>query len=227
VVVGADLARRYRRSRDLLSITVSLVSRRDVAPAEVDERPTWTGDIRILSVGRLDPEKNSLMLADVLARLGPGWRLVVCGEGPQRAALEARLRELGVRQRADLFGYVPLEDGLLELYRDSHLLLHCSWTEGVPQVLYEAFTQRLPVVATDVGGVREATNGAALLVPPGDAEAAAQALQALAVDQALRDRLVEAGFAHALGESLEAGTERIAAFLEQVLVKRARWARWT
>jgi glycosyltransferase involved in cell wall biosynthesis len=142
---------------------------------------------------------------------------VVCGDGPLRDDLDLRLRDLGIREHADFVGYVPVEDGLLDLYRSSHLVLHCSWTEGVPQVLYEAFAQRVPVVATDVGGVRAAADGAALLVPPGDAEAAATALETLAADEGLRDRLVEAGVARAREESLEAGTRRVARFLTEAL----------
>jgi len=219
VVVGADIARRYRKARHLLPIGISLVSERDIAPG-ANSATAWDGELRVLSVGRLDAEKNPLLLADILARLvakQPRWRLVVCGDGPLKEDLDTRLRELGVRQHADLVGYIPVEAGLLELYRSSHLLLHCSWTEGVPQVLYEAFAQRLPIVATDVGGVRAAADGAAVLVAAGDAEASTRALETLADDPCLRDRLVEAGAARAREESLEAGTERVARFLTEAL----------
>jgi glycosyltransferase involved in cell wall biosynthesis len=227
VVVGSAMEHRYRRAPRLLSLCVSLVPEREIAPAD-DEARDWDGEWRVLSVGRLDAEKNPVLLADVFARLAreePRWRLVVCGEGPLRSDLEARLQALDVRERAELLGYVPLDGRLLELYRSSHLLLHCSWTEGVPQVLYEAFAQRLPVVATDVGGVREAAQGAALLVAPGDAEAPARALARLADDGALRTRLVAAGVERAREHSLEAGTQRVAAFLAETLgARRRRWS---
>jgi len=223
VVVGSEMARRYARARRLLPVTISLVSQRDVADAETVRARSWDGELRVLSVGRLDAEKNPLLLADVLVRLlarRPRWRLVVCGDGPLRDELDVRLRELDLAERVELLGYVPIEAGLLDLYRTSHLLLHCSWTEGVPQVLYEAFAQRLPVVATDVGGVRDAAEGAALLVPPGDAEAAADALERLAADSGLRDVLVEAGAARAREHSFEAGTERVADFLAEMVEAR-------
>ena len=51
-------------------------------------------------------------------------------------------------ERVDLRGYLPLDGGLLDLYRGADALLHVSWTEGVPQVLLEAFAAGLPVVAT-------------------------------------------------------------------------------
>jgi glycosyltransferase involved in cell wall biosynthesis len=216
VVVGSDIARRYRHARHLLPIGLSLVPERDIVSSDSPASESWDNELRVLSVGRLDAEKNPLILADVLARLlarRPQWRLVVCGDGALKVDLDARLRRLGVAGRAELVGYVPVEAGLLDLYRSAHLLLHCSWTEGVPQVLYEAFAQRLPVVATDVGGVRDAAAGAAMLVPPGNADACAGALEALADDAMLRKRLVEAGVARAREHSFEAGTARVARFL--------------
>jgi glycosyltransferase involved in cell wall biosynthesis len=127
--------------------------------------------------------------------------------------LAERLRALGLERHAELRGYVPLDDGLLELYRSSHAFLHVSLTEGVPQVLYEAFAGRVPVVATDVGGVAETVKDAALLVPPGSATAAAEAVERVAADAALRRRLTEAGAARARAASIDAEARRVAAFL--------------
>ena len=132
----------------------------------------------MLSVGRLETEKNPLLLADVLARSATAagdWRLLICGEGPMEGELRERLRELGVEDHAELLGYVPIHGGLLDLYRSVNAFLHVSWTEGLPQVLLEAFAAGTPVVATAVGGVPEAAGDAALLIPPGDADAAAAA----------------------------------------------------
>jgi glycosyltransferase involved in cell wall biosynthesis len=142
----------------------------------------------------------------------------VCGDGALREPLAERLREQGVADAAELLGHVPVEDGLHRRYRESDLLLHVSWTEGVPQVLLEAFAARLPVVATDVGGVAAVTGGrAALLVPPGDPDAAARAVLRLAAEPELRAALVEAGLEIAREHTLQAECRRIAAFL------RASW----
>jgi glycosyltransferase involved in cell wall biosynthesis len=113
---------------------------------------------------------------------------------------------------------------LLERYRTSHALLHVSWTEGVPQVLYEAFASGLPVVATAVGGVAEAAGPAALLVGPGDAAAAAGALERIAAEPALRARLIEHGLAVARAHTLEAEVARTAAFLTAELASSRRRA---
>jgi glycosyltransferase involved in cell wall biosynthesis len=83
----------------------------------------------------------------------------------------------------------------------------------MPQVLLEAFASGTPVVATAVGGVPEAAGDAALLIPPGDPDAAARALERLASDPDLRRRLVTAGIERLRGRTLEAQSALVARFL--------------
>jgi glycosyltransferase involved in cell wall biosynthesis len=197
-------------------LAVSLISETDVVSASELERRSYDGELRILSVGRLETEKNPLLLADVLAKLrerDERWRLTVCGEGAMATELAERLRDLGVAEQAELLGYVPIDAGLLELYRRSHAFLHVSWTEGLPQVVFEAFAAGLPVVATAVGGVPEAVGEAGLLVPPGDSKAAASALARVAADDSLRQRLVRAGLEEARHHTIEAECRRVAEFI--------------
>lgn len=215
VAVGPELSSSYGHSPALLELSVSLV------PAALLETPPperdWAGELRVLSVGRLDEEKNPLLLADALALLQehePRWRLLVVGEGDLAWTLEARLRELGVGDRAELLGYVPIGERLHELYRSSHVLLHVSWTEGFPQVLIEAFAHRLPVVATAVGGVAAGVGDAALLIQPGDAAAAAAAVERVAREPQLRASLVGDGVRRAQELTLEAQISRLARFLD-------------
>jgi glycosyltransferase involved in cell wall biosynthesis len=213
IVVGPELAEHYRHGRRVLPISVSLI--RSAELPDEDTLPTrpYDGDLVALSVGRLEAEKNPLMLADVLARLGPSWRLVVCGEGPLAGELGRRLEELGVDGRAELRGYLPVDGGLNELYRGSHALLHVSWTEGVPQILFESFAAGLPVVATAVGGVPEAVGEDVLLVPPGDPDAAARALERVGSDEELRRRLVKGGLERLRAHTLESECARVAEFM--------------
>jgi glycosyltransferase involved in cell wall biosynthesis len=228
VVVGPDLASNFSRARHLLPISVSLVRDSDIAdPAEAANR-AWNGERTVLSVGRLETEKNPLLLADVLARLTPNpaqaaeppasgdgqdWKFLICGEGPMEDELRARLRELGVEDRAELLGYLPIHGGLMDRYRSVNAFLHVSWTEGMPQVLLEAFAAGTPVVATAVGGVSEAAGDAALLIPPGDPDAAAAALGRIAADPDLRRELVTKGIERVRGRTLEAESARVARFL--------------
>jgi glycosyltransferase involved in cell wall biosynthesis len=214
VVVGPELASNFSRARRLLPISVSLVRDSDIAdPAEATNR-AWNGEHTVLSVGRLETEKNPLLLADVLARMDEGeWRFLICGEGPLEGELRSRLRELGVEDRAELLGYLPIHGGLMDRYRGANAFLHISWTEGMPQVLLEAFAAGTPVVATAVGGVPEAAGDAALLIPPGDPDAAAEALGRIASDPQLRRELVTRGIERVRGRTLEAESARVARFL--------------
>ena len=217
VTVGAALAREYEHGARVLATGFSLVAREEVAPLEQALARPWDGSLRLLSVGRLDPEKNPRLLLDVLVGLRneePRWRLAVVGDGPLAPALERLARELGVADAVEFLGYVPNGPGLWAQYRASHAFLHVSLTEGLPQVLFEAQAAGLPIVATDVGGVGAAVgNGAALLVPPGDADSIVEALLRLTRDKELRRRLIETGLVRAGAETMEAQLDRVAAFL--------------
>jgi glycosyltransferase involved in cell wall biosynthesis len=228
VVVGPDLAQNFRKARHLLPISVSLVRDSDIVDAEAAAARPWNGEHSVLSVGRLETEKNPLLLADVLARLdgraqaagsaggaasASPWKLLICGEGPLEGELRERLRSLGVEEHAELLGYLPIHGGLMDRYRSVNAFLHISWTEGMPQVLLEAFAAGTPVVATAVGGVPEAAGDAALLIPPGDADAAASALHRLATEPELRRDLVRRGIERVRDRTLEAESARVARFL--------------
>jgi glycosyltransferase involved in cell wall biosynthesis len=215
VAVGPELSSNYSHAPAVHELVVSLVPAATLSQRAIPR--DYGGELSILSVGRLDEEKNPLLLADVLALLrrhDPRWRLRVCGEGDLSGELSDRLRELGVAAQAEMLGYVPLGAELFELYRSSHALLHVSWTEGFPQVLVEAFASALPIVATDVGGVRDGVGDAALLIPPGDPKAAADALERVAGDDELRARLIDAGLARVAPLTLESQTADLVEFLE-------------
>jgi glycosyltransferase involved in cell wall biosynthesis len=215
IVVGPALAEAYRRSRAVLEVSVSLVGTAEIAPLESVTERDYSGELRALSVGRLEPEKNPLALADVLEALRQidgRWRLIVCGEGALREELERRLEQLGVREAAEIRGYVP-HDLLAEEYRGAHAMAHVSWTEGLPQVLYEAFAAALPVAATDVGGIRDAVGDAALLAPPGEPGRIAQLLARIGRDEELRVRLVRKGLELAREHTIESESARVAAFI--------------
>jgi len=123
------------------------------------------------------------------------------GEASDRERLLWAAEELGVQDSLVVRGHVPTEL-LVDELRSADVLLHSSLSEGVPTVVLEAMACELPVVVTDVGGVREAvTDGVkGLLVPPRDPAALADALERLWLDPDLRARLGRAGRERVLRE---------------------------
>jgi glycosyltransferase involved in cell wall biosynthesis len=228
VAVGADLARLYSGGRaPVLELTVSLVSEADVhALSAENHRPDVGPPVELLSVGRLDPEKAPEMLLKALRLLEkrtPGrYRLTIVGDGQ----LENQLRAEGDRfgDAVRFRGHVPNGPELFKLYRASDIFVHVARTEGLPQVLTEAQAAGLPIVATDVGGVRAGLGGGdeALLVPPNDPEALAEAIVRLASDSDLRAVFRERGFARALTLTLERQAARVAAFISGSEAREAR-----
>ena len=221
IVVGTALERTFSgRGAPVLEVGFSQVAIGDLVTLEDTLRRSWEGELRLLSVGRLEPEKNPLLLAEVLALLrgsDPRWCLEVIGEGREREALAHRAGELGVADALRLTRYIEAGDRLWEKYRASHAFLHVSLTEGVPSVLLEAQAAGLPVVATDVGGVGTVVQHGrtGLLVPPRDAPAAAAAVARLAADADLRRALVKSALTGVAGRTSEVELERIAQFIKQ------------
>ncbi len=218
IVVGDHLARRYRGGRPVLASVFSLIRDAQIVTTSAIEREPWPSEIRVLSVGRLEPEKNPLLLVQALANLRERdrrWRLTIAGTGSLESRIATRARDLDVDDALELVGYVPNGKALYDLYRTSDVFLHTALTEGLPQVLLEALAVGLPVVATDVGGVGAALGYGerGLLVPPRDPEAAAAALQQLAQNPELRSRLARAGVDYVRRHTLEVELDRIADFM--------------
>jgi glycosyltransferase involved in cell wall biosynthesis len=216
---GSELAARYGAPRraNVHTMTESVIRQEDVAhaPAERD----WSGTIELLTVGRLETEKNPLLVVEMLARLEHDhparYRLTWVGRGPLEEAVLRRASELDVRRLITLIGYVRFGQELLDLYRQTHIFVHVSLSEGMPKVLIEALACGTPLVATDVGGVRDALAGGSVgvLVPPGDVDALVSAVERVTNDAPLRRLNVARGLELARSMTLEAEAERVVRFI--------------
>ena len=110
----------------------------------------------VLAVGRLVPIKNTSLLLDAMRIVREqitDAHLVIAGEGPETASLTEQAAHLGISAAVTLLGYVPLSD-LPEIYRSADVFALPSTFDNSPNVVLEAMAAGLPVVATDVGGVR-------------------------------------------------------------------------
>ena len=169
----------------------------------------------LVFAGRLGPQKAlGLALASLVDV--PGVALVVAGDGPERAPLEARSAELGVAGRVRFLGSVP-RDTVLRLFRAADASVLPSAWENFPHTVVESLAVGCPVIATAVGGVpevvRDGENG--LLVPPNDRVALAGAISRYLSDAELRARLSAAAPGSVAAYSEEAVFTRIESELEQ------------
>lgn len=151
--------------------------RRAEAPAEPADLGDGDGAL-IVTVGRLAPQKDHATLLRAFARLAARHeaRLLLIGEGPLRAELEALARALGLAGRVAFAG---LRDNPYPAMREADLFVLSSAWEGFGNVLVEAMAVGTPVVATDCpDGPAEILEGGkwGRLVPPGDADALAAAM---------------------------------------------------
>ncbi len=169
---------------------------------------------RLISVGRLAPEKGHRFLLEALALLGRrGLRCHVdlVGAGDMEQELRRLASELGIGCQVTFHGYVPYGPRLFALYEQAGAMVLSSTTEGLPQVVNEALSIGLPTVATAVGGLPSfLTDGeTALLVPPRDPRALAGAIEEVVSSPQLRERLRRNGRALMQDNILEVNRARI------------------
>ncbi len=165
--------------------------------------PETAGPIRILSVGRLIEFKGFHHLVGACARLkrtGIEAECTIVGEGPWEQRLKSLAEGLGVTGEVRFAGVLSQEEIKRELERsDMFVLASVVDAQGasdiLPTVITEAMASELPVISTTVAGVPEMVDDkkTGLLVPPGDEEALADAIAALAKDPEARRRYGRAG----------------------------------
>lgn len=162
----------------------------DVPTPQVAPR---AGPLTILMVARFAvPKDHSTLLRAAALLPGGDWRLQFAGDGPLQRAAEALARELGVAQRVQFLGERSDVPALLAA---ADLFVLASRWEGLPICIIEAMRAGLPVIASDVGGVRElvAAGETGLLIPPGDPQTLAAALQRLIQNPELRQEMGSRG----------------------------------
>lgn len=174
---------------------------------------------RLLMAGRIIPLKRMDQVIAAIPRLD-GARLVIAGDGPQKAELESLVARLGLGERVWFTGAISRGQvwSLLKEYAD--VLVLNSVHETFPHLLVEAAECGVPVVATAVGGTPEIVQDgeSGLLIPPDSPEELRAALRRLQANPALRQRLAEGARRAAARFSFE----RMIDETERVLLEVAR-----
>jgi glycosyltransferase involved in cell wall biosynthesis len=142
---------------------------------------------------RIEEGKGPMALVEALAHLNRESSVGVvrmAGIGPQLPALKELVKQLGVGEAFEFVGHYtePTGRGLFMSSLDVFVLP--SLAEGTPNSVIEAMAYGLPVIASNVGGIPDLlAGGAGILIPPGDGRALGEAMQRLAADPSLRQRM--------------------------------------
>jgi glycosyltransferase involved in cell wall biosynthesis len=180
-------------------------------------------ELLIVAVGNLYPVKGHAVLLRALAGLvhdapATPWRLAIAGRGEAEAALRSFASEAGIADRVHLLGF---RTDVADILAAADVFVMPSLSEGLPLALVEAMSASLPIVASDVGGIPEVVerDAEALLTPPDDAGAIAEALARLLADADMRAALGAAAGRRALRDF---GVERMGDAYER-LYRTPRW----
>lgn len=172
------------------SIIYNPVNEESLSPA----LPSREGRLnRIISVGRLYPQKNQEMMIRAFAKVAdeyPDWQLVIFGEGPLRAELEFLVSSFKLQDRVLLPGRT---ERVIEELRKSKIFCLSSDYEGMSNAMIEAICVGLPIVSTKVSGteelIRDGENG--LIVELGDEDGLIKCFSQLISSPSLQDKMSE------------------------------------
>jgi len=181
------------------------------------------GRPRVLFVGRLAPQKGVRNLVAAAGLLeDPSAQVLLVGDGPERPALEREAERIGLGDRLHFLGFVA-HDRLPAVLAHADLLVLPSLYEELGTVLLEAMQAGLPIVASKTGGIpdviEDGVNG--LLVPPGNPEALAHAIDRLLADRDLAYRLSEGARERGKDYDWEVLAERVLAVYRGVTAGRS------
>jgi hypothetical protein len=199
-------------------IVTSLVEPKEIRDVAAAPWPAIPWRLRLAWAGRLAPGKGLEVLLDALAILvaeeksGDRVELVVLGDGPARAALEARAATLGIGDRVHWLGYVAERATYLDALASCDLFVFPSPAEGFPKVVLDAMAAGLPVVATPSGQLKSLVGvGVVEAAPADDPPAIAATVGRLVGSAPTASRLRSVGHAFAVAHTRPAEAARLAA----------------
>ncbi len=182
-----DAAAFYRIDRPhVIYNGLPLAGRRGMGATAIPKAP---GRFVILNVGRLEPQKGQTYLIEAFARIAcrhPHVDVWIAGRGQLERELKTQAADAGIADRVKFVGF---HEDVAALHAAADVFAFPSMFEGFGNALAEALLAGLPVIASDLDVIRNDVTGgrpAAVLCPPGDAGALADALDRLIGDASAR-----------------------------------------
>lgn len=161
-----------------------------------DLEPRTNEDFTFITAGRFSAQKNQRIMLCAFAEFlkkGHDAKLIMLGKGEEEENLKALSEELEISDRIDFAGFVVnVEDYLT----NADVFLLSSDYEALPLALLEAMAAGLPIISTDVGGVRDIVTDNGLLIAAGDTLAMVQAMEELYRNQKVRERMAAASLSN-------------------------------
>ncbi|WP_339753885.1 glycosyltransferase family 4 protein [Algoriphagus aquimarinus] len=200
-------------------VSDSIVSEKLQLPA----RKEFNKDVKLLFVGRLEPEKGLFDLVNAVKLVNESIpvSLTIVGEGGVGEELRAFVEELNVSHCVKFAGYQAFGESLFELYRSHDIMVISSYSEGLPKIINEARAFAMPIVSTKVGGIaKELQEGeTCLFVPPGKPELLAAAVVFLLHNPKVYQRISQNLHDQFSSNSLEYWSGRFAALVKDYASK--------
>lgn len=203
IVAVSDAIREYMEKTIHLAAKRLLTIHNGIPATNVQPTERATREyLTFMTVGRLAVIKNHAMMLRAFAEIAKSnahARLIIVGDGPERAKLENSIKENHLQNKISLLGFRADIDNLL---RDADIFLLTSHYEGISIALLEAMRAGLPAIGTHVGGmpeiVRDGHTG--ILVPADDHVALIKAMTRLAGSKSLRDEMGKQAYAYFIKE---------------------------
>lgn len=200
---------------------VSVILPNSISPEFAADRFEGERSHNIYMVGRMDDNKNQAMAISAFSQAAesrPGYKLIICGDGPLRSELEELAAASGASDRIEFAGMVSDVPARL---RDAYAFVLTSDTEGMPNTLLEAMSLGVACISTDCpcGGpaevITDGVNG--LLIPVRDTGALTSALERLMDDESLTVRIGDAAYDSMLDHRPEVVNRRWRTYYESVM----------
>ena len=202
---------------DLKAQNIQVIPNAIKNPAPVQTKPRGES-IHFLSVGRLSKEKGHALLLRAFHQVNQthhNIHLTLVGNGPETAELEQIIGLMGLGNSVTLSGY---QNDTEPYYKKADCFILPSFSEGMPNVLLEAAMYKVPIISTEVGGVKEVTLEHALLIPAQEVEALSQAMEAFIQQPEQASQRAEAAYAHVKQTfGHQRRTERFLAFYKSLI----------